>query len=492
MFGRFNITDEDWQHTPAAVQQAFSSIYHQLLLLEIRCLAYEHQLAQLRQQVAQIDDLKAELDELRERLNQNSDNSSKPPSSDPPHQPHNTSTESKGRKRGGQVGHRGLSRKLKAVAHVDRVIDLRPISCAECGHLLLGDDPDPARHQVSEVPRCKAELTEYRRHCLRCLACGLINQAQWPADMPTGSFGPRAQAVAAYLSARLTASHRDVAEAMEVLHGINLSIGSVSALQHRVSQSLRAVVEQAKEFVGGQVSQNVDETGWPEAGKSKWLWVNATKDVTVYHLLEGRATKQAKQVISEQAKGIIGTDRFGAYNWLPARRRQICWAHLKRDFQAMADRGGESAQVGEGLLKEVEEAFKLWHQLRDGKISRKELQLEIEPVEQRVKGLLKRGSCCEHKKTRHTCERIVKLRRSLWRFAEVEGIEPTNNSAERALRRAVLWRRKSFGTQSDRGSRFVERILTVMMSLRQQGRDVLEYLTAMCSHQPRSLLPDVH
>jgi transposase len=119
------------------------------------------------------------------------------------------------------------------------------------------------------------------------------------------------------------------------------------------------------------------------------------------------------------------------------------------------------------------------------------LQVEIAPVEQRVKGLLKRGSCCEQKKTRHTCERVLKLRRSLWRFVQVEGIEPTNNSAERALRRAVLWRRKSFGTQSDRGSRFVERILTVVMSLRQQGRDVMEYLTALCSHQPRSLLPDV-
>jgi hypothetical protein len=491
MLGRFNITDEDWLHTPAAVQQAFSWLYHQLLLVELRCQAYEQQLSQLRQQVAQIDDLKAELDELHERLNQNSNKSSKPPSSDPPHQRHTASNESKGRKRGSQVGHRGFCRKLKAAAHVDRVIDIGPISCVQCGHLLLGNDPDPARHQVSEVPRCKAELAEYRRHSLRCLACGLINQAQWPADMPTGSFGPRAQAVVAYLTARLTASHRDVAEAIEVLHGINMSIGSVSALQHSVSQSLQSAVEQAKQVVSSQVSQNVDETSWPEADKSKWLWVNATRDVTVYHLLEGRATKQAKQVISEQAKGIIGTDWFGAYNWLPARRRQICWAHLKRDFQAMAERGGQSAQVGEGLLKEVEEVFKLWHQLRDGKISRKQMQEEIAPVEHRVKGLLKRGSCCEHKKTRHTCERIVKLRRSLWRFVEVEGIEPTNNSAERALRRAVMWRRKSFGTQSETGSLFVERILTVMMSLRQQGRDIMESLTAMCSHQPLSLLPDV-
>jgi transposase len=491
MFGRFNIADEDWQQTPASVQQAFSSIYHQLLLLEIRCQAYEHQLAQLRQQVAQVEDLKAELDELRERLNRNSNNSSMPPSSDPPHQSNNTSTESSGRKRGAQRGHRGPSRKLKAVTQIDRVIDLRPISCIQCGQLLLGIDPHPARHQVSEVPRCKAELTEYRCHTLRCLVCGEVNRADWPEDMPTGSFGPRAQAVVAYLTGRLTASHRDVGEAMEALHGISLSTGSVSALQHRVSQSLQAVVEEASQFTAGQVSQNVDETSWPEAGKSKWLWVNATRDVTAYHLLEGRAAKQAKQVISEQAKGIIGTDRFGAYNWLPARRRQTCWAHLKRDFQAMAERGGQSEQVGKGLLKEIEGVFKLWHHLRDGKLSRTEFQAEVAPVERRVKSLLKEGASCERKKTRHTCERILKLSVSLWRFVEVEGLEPTNNSAERALRRAVMRRRKSFGTQSESGSRFVERILTVVMSLRQRGRDVLEYLTAMCSGQTRTLLPDL-
>src|SRR6476469_8243772 len=199
MFGRFNISDEDWQHTPAAVQQAFYSLHHQLLLLELRCQAYELQLAQLHEQVAQLDDLKAELDELRERLAQNSNNSSKPPSSDPPHQPHTTPTESKGRKRGGQVGHRGLSRKLKAVTQVDRVIDLKPINCKDCGQLLFGDDPDPARHQVSEVPPCKAEVTEYRRHSLCCLVCGAVNRADWPEDMPTGSFGSRTQAAVAYL-----------------------------------------------------------------------------------------------------------------------------------------------------------------------------------------------------------------------------------------------------------------------------------------------------
>ena len=218
MSNRFGISDEDWLQTPDSVQKAFSALHHQLLLLEMRTEVYQRQLAQLREQVAQIDDLKAEMAELREHLGQNSNNSSKPPSSDPPHQ-QTTTDESKGRKRGGQVGHRGLSRKLKPVAQVDRVIDLRPVGCNRCGHLLLGDDPDAARHQVSEVPHCKAFVTEYRRHSLRCLACGTINQADWPEDMPTSSFGPRAQAMVAYMTGRLTASHRDVREAMDVLPG---------------------------------------------------------------------------------------------------------------------------------------------------------------------------------------------------------------------------------------------------------------------------------
>src|SRR5215216_7948146 len=220
MFSRFGISDEDWQQTPAAVQQAFSSLYHQLLLLEIRSHAYERQLAQLRDQLAQIDDLKVQLAQLRERLGQNSNNSSKPPSSDPPQQRQQSQREPTGRKRGGQPGHPGSGRKLKAVTQVDRVVDIRPVGCLQCGGLLLGDDPEPARRQVSEVPPNRCVITEYRRHTIRCQSCGAANRADWPKQMPTGSFGPRTQALVAYLSGRLHMSHREVSEAMEVLHGV--------------------------------------------------------------------------------------------------------------------------------------------------------------------------------------------------------------------------------------------------------------------------------
>jgi len=420
VLNRFGISNEDWQLTPDSVQKAFSALYHQFLMIEMRAEAYERQLTQLREQVAQIDDLKAELAELRERLGQNSNNSSKPPSTDPPYQHHNTSNESKGRKRGGQVGHRGLSRKLKAVAQVDRVIDLRPISCLQCGHILLGDDPQPARHQVSELPRCKAFVTEYRRHTLHCSVCGVVNKADWPEHMPSGSFGPRAQAVIGYLSGRLGLSHRDVSEVVQLLHGLELSLGSVSSTQQRVSQSLDEAFDGAQQFVRQQKAQYVDETSWTQAGKAKWLWINATGEVTVFRLLEGRGSEQAKQVISQDAKSVITTDRYGAYNWLALRRRQICWAHLRRDFQAMVDRGGHSADVGQAILKQEVEIFRLWHQVRDERMRRAEFQEAMKPIRQGVKQLLQAGAGSANKKTRHTCQNILKLEKALWTFVRVE------------------------------------------------------------------------
>jgi transposase len=203
--------------------------------------------------------------------------------------------------------------------------------------------------------------------------------------------------------------------------------------------------------------------------------------VTVFRLLARRGAAQARQIISKEAKGIVTTDRYQAYNWLPLRRRQICWAHLKRDFQAIEQRGGESASVGQQLLEQVRKTFRLWHQLRNEEINRSAFRRKMKPIQQRVKELLYAGTESGHHKTRHTCANILQLESALWTFVRVEGVEPTNNNAERPLRRAVLWRRKSFGTQSESGSRFVERILTVVTSLRQQGRNVLGYLSTACS-----------
>lgn len=279
---------------------------------------------------------------------------------------------------------------------------------------------------------------------------------------------------------------------MRVLHGLEVSVGSVAAIQRQVSGALAEPVRCAQHFAARQKSQHVDETGWRESGRRKWLWVNATRDVTAFHLLSGRSSKESRRVISSSTKSIITTDRYGVYNWLAATRRQICWAHLRRDFQAMVERGGESAKTGKKLLEKLTRLFALWHRVRDRTLTRAELRADVKPIKQQVKRLLGAGTRSSQAKTRHTCQNILKVAESLWTFVRVEGVEPTNNEVERALRRAVLWRRKSFGTQSEAGSRFVERILTVVTSLRQQGRDVLDYLTAACAsatHNEASICP---
>jgi transposase len=479
MWRDLGISEKDWQATPLAVRTALLTLQQQVRLMSIRFSAYEKQLAGLREQAATVDDLKAEIAELRERLGQNSSNSSKPPSSDPPYKP-SPRREPKGRKRGGQPGHQGNTRSLLPADEVDRLIELRPTACGGCGRRLRGDDPHPERRQVSEVPPMRAEVTEYRCHTLRCRSCGRLTSADWPTGVRQTSFGPRAQAVVAYLTGRLGASHRDVVEAMAVLYGLRMSTGSVSALQRRVSHALAAPAAEAARFVRQQVSQHVDETGWREAGHLKWLWVNATREVTAFEVLEGRGALEAGRMIEARAGGVITTDRYGAYNWLAARRRQVCWAHLRRDFQAMVERGDESSVIGEALLKQARRLFVLWHKVRDEGLSRERLAAGMRPVRRKVKKLLEAGTRCGHQKTRRTCSKVLAVEQSLWTFVRVEGVEPTNNAAERALRRAVLWRRKSFGTQSEAGSRFVGRILTAVASLRQQGRDVLGYLARVC------------
>jgi hypothetical protein len=465
------ISPEDWNATPMAVRQ--------LVLTLLGTVAH------LQQRVA----------ELEERVNQNSHNSSKPPSADPPNAPPRPSRPSSGRKAGGQPGHAGHTRPLKPLSQVQTVIDLRPAACAGCGALLLGDDPEPHRHQVTELPRIEPHVTEYRRHTLTCLVCGAPTQAACPSDMPSGDFGPRLQATTGYLSGRMGMSQRDITETLETVFHTDVALGSIPVLETAVSDALAQPVSDAQAYVQHQPAANLDETGWREQAKRAWLWVAATPLVSVFLVLATRGAKGARQLLGDAFHGIVGSDRWSGYNWLDPQRRQLCWAHLKRDFQKLVERGGESQRLGETLLAQVEQLFRLWQRVRDGTLSRLDFQAQVAPIRTHVHDLLCEGADLSHTQTRRTCENILKLEAALWTFVYVEGVEPTNNHAERCLRRAVLWRRRSFGTQSETGSRFVERVLTTVTSLRLQKRDVLEYLTAACAVAMRgdkapSLLPE--
>ena len=465
------ISTEDWSATPLAVREL---VLHMLQRLEV-----------LEQQLAQ----------LQERLNQNSRNSSKPPSSDPPTTPPYPKRTPSGRKVGGQPGHVGHTRALKPLDQVQDVIEIRPTCCGACGALLLGEDSQPQRHQVTELPRSEPHVTEYRRHSLTCLVCGSATLGACPAAMPTGDFGPRLQATVGYLSGRLGMSHREITETLGTVFQIDLGLGSIPTLETVVSDALAQPVADAQTYVQRQAAANVDETGWREHAQHAWLWVAATPWVSVFLVLTTRSATGVRQLLGETVRGIVSSDRWTAYNWLDPQRRQVCWAHLKRDFQKLVERGGASQRLGEAFLVQVEQLFQLWSRVREGTLNRPDFQRQVEPIHLQVHQLLCEGAKLAQEQTRHTCQNLLKLEPAIWTFVQCEGVEPTNNHAERCLRRAVLWRRRSFGTQSETGSRFVERILTAVTTLRLQKRDVLDYLTVACAaairgDKPPPLVPE--
>lgn len=463
---------EDWEKTPPSVQAVIVMIWR------------DNQT------------LKEQVEKLQERVNKNSQNSSKPPSSDLPQKRSYPKPEMSGEKKGGRKGHHGHGRKLKAVEEVSKIVKSVPTVCKDCGTLLLGEDPGPERHQVSELPKIVPEIVEYQRHTLKCSVCGTRNRAEWPAEMPTGSFGERLQGLIGYLSGRFGVSQRDMTEMLGTVFQVEIGLGSIPAQEQRVSQALKQPVEAAQKYVQTQKAVNLDETGWHEFSENAWLWVCTTPSVTVFRIFRDRSASGAEKLLGDHYTGTVGSDRYSAYNWIDPLYRQVCWAHLKRDFQAWVERGGESAVIGRMLLVRFKQIFGLWHCVRDGTLSRVDFQTLMQPIRDEVIGLLDIGTLLGHRETRRTCLNILKIKQALWTFVDREGVEPTNNAAERALRRGVIWRRHSYGTQSANGSLFVERILTAVMTLRQQKRDVLDYLAAACKAVTRgipapSLLPAV-
>jgi hypothetical protein len=457
------ITAEDWAATPAAVRALVMELLRRLAQVEAR-------------------------------LNQTSRNSSKPPSSDPPSARPRATKELTGRKSGGQPGHEGHGRKLKPESEVAQIIDVRPEHCGQCGTLLLGEDTEPERHQVTELPRITPVVTEYRRHCLWCVACGARTQAPWPTTMPTGSFGPRVQATVGYLTGRIGASQREVQDIFATLYQTEVSVGGIGLLEQAMSAALATPVAEAQAYVQRQPVRNADETSWREKRQRRWLWISVTPLVTIFRLLQTRGAAGAKELLGEVVWGIIGTDHYAGYHWIDPRQRQLCWAHLKREFVAWSERTGETARIGVALLAVEKQLFALWYRVRDGTLAGADFQVAMQPLMARVKTLLQEGVAGADAKAQGTCRNLLKREAALWTFVWETGVEPTNNCAERPLRRAVLWRRRSFGTQSEAGSQFVARILTAVTTLRQQRRDVLDNLTAAClaaiSNTPApSLLP---
>jgi len=380
------------------------------------------------------------------------------------------------------------------VEEVDEVVVLKPDQCRGCHAPLLGDDPSPFRHQVIELPPIKPVVTEYQWHQLVCAVCGEVSRAPWPKGVPSGTYGPRVQATVALYTGSYRLSKRTTQQMMDEVFGVPMSVGTISPLEQATTAAVAVPVEEARSYVHEQAVAHLDETSWRQGGKRAWLWVAVTSFVTVFLVRMSRGGHVARELLGEAFSGILVTDRYSAYNWYPVRWRQVCWAHLLRDFEAMRDRGGCSEEIGDALLTQAHQMFTWWHRVRDGTLKRSSFRSAMTPLRREVERLLEAGSRCGVPKTEGTCQDILKRREALWTFVQVEGVEPTNNTAERAIRPGVLWRKGSFGTQSAEGSRFVESMMTVVTTLKQQQRHVLEYLTAACEAALRgeaapSLLP---
>lgn len=459
-------------------------------------------MAQADPRDARIEELEARLRlalariaELEAKLAQNSTNSSKPPSSDAPGVARKPA-KSTGRKPGGQPGHKGHKRELLPVEQVDQVVTLAPDECSRC-HGPVSEKtgaPEPWRHQVTELPPVKPHVTEYRQCFGYCASCEAWTAAPLPAGVTSSAFGPRLTALVALLSGQYRLSKRMVQDLLSNVLGVDLSLGSVSKLEGNVSAALEAPVEQARQHVQQAQVAHLDETGWREGRRKAWLWTAVTSMVTVFVIAASRGGSVAKRMLGEAFTGFLVSDRWSAYLWMDLFLRQLCWSHLLRDFQSFVDRGGESASIGEALLKQGHRMFKWWHRVRDGTLSRRLFERRMRAVEREVGRLLREAAVCPDAKTAGMATEILKLEAALWTFVQVEGLEPTNNAAERAIRPAVLYRKGCFGTHSPEGSRFVERMLTVVATLKQQNRNVLEFLTtAYDAHLRRlpapSLLP---
>ncbi|NIV32858.1 MAG: IS66 family transposase [Anaerolineae bacterium] len=447
---------------------------------------------------AQNTELKALVQELRARLNQNSSNSSLPPSSDRPWNrgARRPQGEQGKRRRGGQKGHSKHSREFVPPEQVDELHEVFPERCAGCSRKLRRQaHGEPWRHQVTELPEVKAWVTEYRCHASCCEHCGTVTEAVLAEAVPRGMFGPRVLATVALLTGWFRLSKRNTQDALQMLFGVSMSLGAISKAEQQMAAAVAAAVCEARDYISSHPVRHADETSWTEGTRKAWLWVAATPWVSVFMIQARRAGHCARQLLGK-VQGILVTDRLKSYGFWPMHQRQICWAHLGREFDGWAQRAeGTFYQVtGSALRAHVHQMFHWWHRVRDGTLSRATFQRCMRPLQKDVERLLNEGAACGDLALMGKCADILEHRQALWTFVRVEGVEPTNNRAEQDLRHAVIMRKTSFRTDSPRGSRFIERILTVVSSLRKQQRNPLVFLVA-CAQAKRqdrpapSLLP---
>ncbi len=430
--------------------------------------------------------LEARVAELERRLGRNSRNSSLPPSQDPPSAPPRPKQPASKRKRGGQPGHEGRHRRLLPPEQVDEIIEHWPERCRACAHLFdapeLVDAAEPSRHQVAELPPIAVRVSEHRLHAVCCPACASRTRAQLPCAVPRSAFGPRLQAAVVTLTVRNRVSRRDTSELARELFGVELATGSVDAIVQRAGEALAAPHTRLEQEIKSAPVVNIDETGWKTAGGGRTLWGALTSKSAVFRIAAGRHAFEARMLLGERFAGIVGSDRWRGYDYLDPNQRQLCWAHLLRDFTAHSEGMAEQQKFGDAGLRIARDLFAAWDSFQaDG--DRARLQAQIAPLQDTLRKLLEHAArkSPRTKYQRRFAKNLLNRWPALWTFTHTDGVEPTNNHAERGLRGAVIYRKLSLGSQSDQGERTIERLLSASITCRLQRRSLFAYLTDVLS-----------
>ena len=445
--------------------------------------AKDKYIKQLEDRIATFE---ARIEELERMLGINSQNSSKPPSSDGPGVDKLRRRGKDRKKRGARKGHAPHMRKLFEAKDVTKFVPHEPHTCT-CGcQDLQASDEEPLRHQTVDIPEIKPVVVEHVQHVRQCKKCGTLVYAPLPDEVKRRVFGPGVLAIVGILTGMLNTSKRKALAVINEVFHVPMSLGGLSNCEAKIAAALEKPYNDTLEHIRQEDIVHADETGWPRRNQEKgWLWTLVCTTAAVFMVHANRSQKAAKKLI-DSFTGTLISDRYNAYNFYKF-IRQICWAHLKRDFTAISETNGKLGKIGLELHELGKKILKMRQRVRDGTLQWKTFQSRMPELQKRVESLLNAGARFEGKMG-GKCRDILKHKEHLWTFVQDQNVEPTNNFAERIVRQGVLWRKTSFGTQSERGARYVERILTACATCRLQNHSVIEYLRHACHNHLNGIL----
>ena len=406
---------------------------------------------------------------LEEQLNKNSKNSSKPPSTD-------QKSNSTGSKNTRKNRSKGVNRKSFPPDQVNHFVDCSLESCPLCGSKELSELDKTLSLQQVDLPEVKPIVTQYNCKQHRCESCGTPSFARLPEGVPDSAFGIRLMALITALTGALHLSKRDAIWLVKNLYDIDISEGSIINVEERVASALKQVYERIHRHVTQSLlPKHFDETSWRDRGKTHYVWTASTLAATCLHIDRSRSREAFQGFIETLSQAPVVTDRYAVYNQLE-QPHQYCLAHLIRECRKYSERDGPDGKIGNALEKELIQVCRNHREFREGLISKQARNGRFRHQKKRLENYLLDGFIEGSKEIASFCDRLLDSFSHLWVFSNFTDVEPTNNLAERDLRRIVLWRKKSYGTRSDRGQRYVERIGSVVQTLKKAGANILEFI----------------